>query len=150
MREAYEEGKVGHRLKISNWIASNFQLPYLPSYTLLKWSNKSMQKILAYTWPYTFLHFSQQYTVHIMAWRGKNRPGFSHVCVCVLSKIKISHSKIIPIYYCGIGSGHRHGGSNRLWAYLAYGGYKRGSNRHRRCDTAMMKSALIICMVYIT
>ena len=68
---------------MSNWISSNFQLPYLPSYTLSKWSNKSMQKILAHTWPYNFLHFSQQYTVHIMARRGKNQPAFSHVCVWI-------------------------------------------------------------------
>ena len=55
--------------------------------------------------PYNFLHFSQQYTVHIMALRGKNRAGFSYVCVCVLSKIKISTSNIIPIYYCGAAMG---------------------------------------------
>ena len=91
---AYEEGKVGHRLKMSNWIASNFQLPYLPSYTLSKWSNKSMQKILACMWPYNFLHFSQQYTVHIMARREKNRSGFSHVRVCGLDKTKFSPSNI--------------------------------------------------------
>ena len=34
--------------------------------------------------PYNFLHFSQQYTVHIMDRRGKNLAGFSHVRVCGL------------------------------------------------------------------
>ena len=33
-----------------------------------------------------FLHFSQQYTVHIMARREKNRPGFSHVRVFGLQR----------------------------------------------------------------
>ena len=45
------------------------------------------------------------------------------MCVCVLSKIKISHSNIIPIYYCGAAQDRR-GGSNLLWAYLVYGEYK--------------------------
>ena len=36
--------------------------------------------------PYNFLHFSQQYTVHIMARREKNRPGFSHVRVFGLQR----------------------------------------------------------------
>ena len=44
-----------------------------------------MQKILAHMWPYNFLHFSQQYTVHIMARREKNRHRFSHVCVWIRS-----------------------------------------------------------------
>ena len=35
--------------------------------------------------PYNFLHFSQQYTVHIIAWREKNRVGFSHVRVWIRS-----------------------------------------------------------------
>ena len=48
-----------------------------------------------------------------MARCEKNRAGFSHVCVRVLSKIKISHSNIIPIYYCGAAQDGR-GGSNRL------------------------------------
>ena len=70
------------------------------------------------------------------------------MCVCVLSKIKISHSNIIPIYYCCVAQDGR-GGLNRLWAYLVYGERKLGSNRHRRCDMAMMKSALITCLQYI-
>ena len=45
------------------------------------------------------------------------------MCVCVLSKIKISPSNIIPIYYCGTAQDRR-GGSNRLRAYLTYGEYK--------------------------
>lgn len=36
--------------------------------------------------PYNFLHFSQQYTVHIMARREKNRPRFSHVRMCRLQR----------------------------------------------------------------
>ena len=39
------------------------------------------------------------------------------MCVRVLSKIKISHSNIIPIYYCGAAQDRR-GGLNRLWAYI--------------------------------
>ena len=69
---------------------------------------------------YIFLHFSQQYTVHIMARREKNRAGFSHVRVCVLSKIKISTSNIILIYYCGAAQDRR-GGSNRLLVYIYLG-----------------------------
>ena len=37
-------------------------------------------------WPYNFLHFSQQYTVHIMARCGKNRAGVSHMRVCGLQR----------------------------------------------------------------
>ena len=70
------------------------------------------------------------------------------MCVCVLSKIKISHSNIIPIYYCGAAQDRR-GGLNRLWAYLVYGGRKLGSNRNRWRDMVMMKSALIACVSYI-
>ena len=36
--------------------------------------------------PYNFLHFSQQYTVHIMDRSEKNRAGFSHVRVCGLQR----------------------------------------------------------------
>ena len=70
------------------------------------------------------------------------------MCVCVLSKIKISPSNIIPIYYCGAAQDRR-GGSNWLWVYLVYGGRKLGSNRHRRRGMAMMQSALITCLPYI-
>ena len=70
------------------------------------------------------------------------------MCVCVLSKIKISHSNIIPIYYCGAAQDRR-GGSNRLRVYLVYGWCKLGSNRLRWRDTAMMQSALIACLPYI-
>ena len=45
------------------------------------------------------------------------------MCVCVLSKIKISHRNIIPIYYCCVAQDGR-GGLNRLQVYLAYGEYK--------------------------
>ena len=38
--------------------------------------------------PYNFLHFSQQYTVHIMARHEKNRAEFSHVRVCGLGQTK--------------------------------------------------------------
>ena len=64
--------------------------------------------------------------------------------VCVLSKIKISHSNIIPIYYCGAARDRR-GGSNRLWEYLGYGGCESGLDRLRGCDKDTMKSALIAC-----
>ena len=37
-----------------------------------------------------FLHFSQQYTVHIMALREKNRPGFSHV------RVRVKQNKNFP------------------------------------------------------
>ena len=84
---AYEEGKVDHRLDVFNWISSSFQLPYFARYTLSKWRNKSMQKILAHMWPYNFLHFSQQYTVHIMARREKNRAGFFS---CVRVRIRLN------------------------------------------------------------
>ena len=63
------------------------------------------------------------------------------MCVCVLSKIKISHSNIIPIYYCGAAQDRR-GGSNRPWAYRTYGKRKLGSNRHRWRDTAIMQFAI--------
>ena len=53
-----------------------------------------MQKILAYMWPYNFLHFPQQYTVHIMARREKNRAGFSHV------RIRIRLNEFSPSNIC--------------------------------------------------
>ena len=59
------------------------------------------------------------------------------MCVCVLSKIKISHSNIIPIYYCGAAQDRR-GGSNWLWAYLAYGGFEFGLDRLRWRGMAMI------------
>lgn len=40
-------------------------------------------------------------------------------------------------------------GSNRPWAYLAYGECKLGSNRHRWRDMAMIQSALTACASYI-
>ena len=44
--------------------------------------------------PYNFLHFSQQYTVHIMARREKNRAEFSYVCMCGLGQTNFSPSNI--------------------------------------------------------
>ena len=44
--------------------------------------------------PYNFLHFSQQYTVHILARREKNRAGFSHVRMCGLGQTNFSPSNI--------------------------------------------------------
>ena len=41
-----------------------------------------------------FLHFSQQYTVHIMARREKNRAGFSHV------RVRIRSNEFSPINIC--------------------------------------------------
>ena len=116
----YEEGKVDHELKISNWITRCFQLPYFPSYTLSKWSNKSMQKILAHMWPYNFLHFSQQYTVHIMDRREKIDLDF---LMCVYG---LCQTNFPPVIYAYIQSRRRcaneqdrRGGSNRQRAYLA-------------------------------
>ena len=70
--------------------------------------------------PYIFLHFSQQYTLHIMARREKNRVGFSHVRVCGLGSTNFP-----PVIYAYIQSQRRvededkRGGSNRLWVYIA-------------------------------
>ena len=99
---------------------------------------------------YNFLHFSQQYTVHIMARRGKNRAGFSHVRVCGLGQTNFS--QVICAYIQSrrrCVAQERRGGSNQLRAYLAYGGRKLGSNRHRWRDMTMMQSVLITCLSYI-
>ena len=53
-----------------------------------------MQKILAHMWPYNFSHFSQQYTVHIMDRREKNRAGFSHV------RVRIRLNEFSPSNIC--------------------------------------------------
>ena len=74
-----------------------------------------MQKILAHMWPYNFLHFSQQYTVHIMARRAKNRAGFSHVRVCGLQRRHFPRQ--ICAYILWSRGAKRHGGfagSSRL------------------------------------
>lgn len=60
-----------------------------------------MQKILAYMWPYNFLHFSQQYTVHIMDRREKNRPGFFS---CMRVWITASPFSLANMYVYIIGS----------------------------------------------
>ena len=97
-----------------------------------------------------FFTFSQQYTVHIMALREKNRAGFSHMRVCGLGCVDFP-----PVIYAYIQSRRcvtaqdRRGGSNQLWVYLAYCGCKLGLNWHRWRDTAMMQSALITCLQYI-
>lgn len=72
------------------------------------------------------------------------------MCVCMLSKIKFSHSNIIPIYYCGIRVAQdRRGGSNWLQIYLALGGCELGLNWHRGRDMVMMQSVLTVCASYI-
>lgn len=72
------------------------------------------------------------------------------MCVCVLSKIKISHSNIIPIYYCGFSAAQdRRGGSNWLWVYLALGGCELGLDAHRGRDMVMMQSVLTVRASYI-
>ena len=88
-----------------------------------------MQKISHACAPYNFLHFSQQYTVHIMARRGKNRAGFSHVRVYGLGSMNFP-----PVIYAYIQSRRRankqdrRGGSNQLWVYLVYGRCESGLN----------------------
>ena len=125
---------------------SNYHI-FPPCFTQMKWkiegssAHKHERTLLFFTF------FPAIYSIYNgSVW--KNRAGFSHVCVRVLSKIKISHSNIIPIYYCGAAQDRR-GGSNWLWVYLAYGGHKLGSNWHRWRDIAMMQSALITCLLYI-
>ena len=54
-----------------------------------------MQKILACMWPYNFLHFSQQYTVHIMARHEKNRAGFFSC-----ARVRIRSNEISPSNIC--------------------------------------------------
>ena len=60
--------------------------------------------------PYIFLHFSQQYTVHILARREKNRAGFSHVRIRIRSN-EFSPSNIclytIAATLCGSGQAWR-------------------------------------------
>ena len=116
----YEEGEVGYELKISNWIASYFQLPYLPRYTLSKWSNKSMQKNpRAYVTLQFFTFFPAIYSTYNGSAR-KNRAGFSHVRVCGLG-----WKNFPPVIYAYIQSRRRcankqdrRGGSNQLWIYI--------------------------------
>ena len=55
-----------------------------------------MQKILACVRTLQFLHFSQQYTVHIMARREKNRAGFSHM------RVRIMLNEFSPVIYAYI------------------------------------------------
>ena len=100
---------------------------------------------------YNFLHFSQQYTVYIMARREKNRVGFSHVRVYGLCQTNFP-----PVIYAYIqlrrrcaNKQDRRDGSNWLWAYLTYGRCKLGSNRHRWRDMVMIQSAHIACASYI-
>ena len=67
-----------------------------------------------------FLHFSQQYTVHIMARREKNRAGFSRVRVCGLGQTKfpqVIYAYIQSRRRCA-NEQDRRGGSNQLWIYI--------------------------------
>ena len=100
---------------------------------------------------YNFLHFSQQYTVYILARREKNRAGFSHVRVCGLS-----YTDFPPVIYAYIQSRwrcaneqDRRDGSNHLWVYLVYSRCESGLDRLRWRDTGIMKSALTVCASYI-
>ena len=76
------------------------------------------------------------------------------ICVCADYSVAIFPGKYVYIYYGREAQNDmeallaRHG-SNRLRAYLSYGKYKLGSNRLRRRDRVMMKSALITCLPYI-
>ena len=47
--------------------------------------------------PYIFLHFSQQYTVHIMVWGEKIEPDFL-MCACADYNIIIFPGKYVHIY----------------------------------------------------
>ena len=64
--------------------------------------------------PYNFLHFSQQYTVHIMARREKNRAGFSHVRVCGLQRHHFPPENMC-IYIIGSRGANRYGGFAGSW-----------------------------------
>ena len=119
-----------------------------PCFTQMKWkidgsSAHKYERTLQF-----FTFFPVIYSIYTGSARKKSSRIFSCVCVCGLSKIKISLSNIIPIYYCGAAQDRR-GGSNWLWAYLVYGGCESGLDRLRRCDTAMMQSALITCVSYV-
>ena len=73
-----------------------------------------MQKSSRACAPYNFLHFSQQYTVHIMDRRGKNRAGFSHVCVCGLQHHYFPPANMC-IYIMGSRGANGYGGFAGLW-----------------------------------
>ena len=59
--------------------------------------------------PYNFLHFSQQYTVHIMARREKNRSGFSHV------RVRIRLKEFSPSNICLYTIAETQDGSGQAW-----------------------------------
>ena len=54
-----------------------------------------MQKILAHMWPYNFLHFSQQYTVHIMA-RHEKKSTWIFSC----ARVRIMSNEFSPSNIC--------------------------------------------------
>ena len=90
----YEEGEVDHRLDVFNWIASGFQLPYFASYTLSKWSNKSMQKNPR---AYVTLQFFTFFPVIYITYNGSARKKSSRIFSCVRVRIRFnefSHSNI--------------------------------------------------------
>ena len=65
---------------------------------------------------YNFLHFSQQYTVHIMARREKNRAGFFSC-----ARVRIMSNEFSPgniCLYIIAAAQDRRGGSNWLQVYL--------------------------------
>lgn len=99
--------------------------------------------------PYNFLHFSQQYTVHIMAWRAKKS---TWIFSC--ARVRIRFNEFSPSNIClhTIAATLRTGVTARISCGYIFtqDRRKRGSNRHRWRDTAMIQSALIICTAYIT
>ena len=48
--------------------------------------------------PYIFLHFSQQYTVHIMALRAKKSTWIFLMCACTDYSVAIFPGKYVHIY----------------------------------------------------
>ena len=128
---------------------SNYHI-FPPCFTQMKWkidgsSAHKYERTLQF-----FTFFPAIYSTYNSSAR-KNRAGFSHVRVCGLC-----WTNFPPVIYAYIQSRRRcankqdrRGGSNRLWAYLAYCECKLGSNRHRWRDMDMMQSALINCLLYI-
>ena len=72
--------------------------------------------------PYNFLHFHQQYTVHIMALREKIEPDFL-MCACADYSVVIFPGKYVHIYYgraaqTDMAALLARGGSNRQRVYI--------------------------------
>ena len=92
---AYEEGKVDHRLDVFNCIASSFQLPYFPRYTLSKWRNKSMQKNPR---AYVTLQFFTFFPAIYSTYNGSARKKSSRIFSCV--RVRIMLNEFSPSNIC--------------------------------------------------